>query len=56
MQVWTKKGPDGKTIVFRTDGDKDVGFMYSAEGRMTTETWGPTSEELAREQSGRAFR
>ncbi|HEV2194009.1 MAG TPA: hypothetical protein VGR55_00365 [Candidatus Acidoferrum sp.] len=50
MDVWTKHGPDDKTIVFRKDGDKDVGFMYSAQGRVTTETWGPTPEEYTREQ------
>ena len=55
MQVWTKKGGDGKTIVLKKDGDKDAGFMYFAQGRTTTETWGPTTEELTKEQVEEVF-
>ncbi len=36
MDGWTKKAPDGKTIVFKKEGGKDRGFVYTAEGRMVS--------------------
>ncbi len=49
MDVWTKKGPDGRTITFKKEGSEDVGFMYFVQGRTITETW-TTQEEQTREQ------
>jgi hypothetical protein len=49
MDGWTKKAPDGKTIVFKKEGDKGVGFVYTAEGRMVMET-SDMQEDLTREQ------
>ncbi len=50
MDVWTTRGRDGRTVVFKKEGDKEVGFMYSVQGRVITETWGPTPKEYTREQ------
>lgn len=38
MDVWTKQAPDGTTIIFKKEGSKETGFVYTAEGRMLKET------------------
>jgi hypothetical protein len=54
MDVWTKKAPDGKTIIFKREGSRDAGFVYLAEGRTTKETFA-MQEELTREQVEQHF-
>ena len=49
MDVWTKKGWDGRTITFKKEGIEEVGFMYFAQGRTITETW-TTQEEHTRDK------
>ncbi|PYT73243.1 MAG: hypothetical protein DMG39_06990 [Acidobacteria bacterium] len=38
IDVWTKQAPDGTTITFKKEGTKEVGYIYSAEGRTVKET------------------
>jgi hypothetical protein len=49
MDVWTTKAPDGKTIIFKKEGNKVAGYVYSAEGRTIKEV-SSMEEELTREQ------
>ena len=48
-EVWTRKASDGTTITFKKEGDEKVGFMYYAQGRITTHTL-PMPDNLTREQ------
>src|SRR5215467_3423431 len=51
---WTRKASDGTTIVFKKEGDEKVGFMYYAQGRITTHTV-PMPGNLTRDQVEELF-
>lgn len=49
INVWIKRATDGTTIIFRKEGSRDAGFVYSAEGRTVTEV-SSRQEELTPEE------
>ena len=53
-EVWTRTAKDGKTIVLKKEGDKEIGFVYLAEGRTITETQ-PMQDDLTRDQVEQLF-
>jgi hypothetical protein len=50
IDSWTKNAPSGKTVIFKMEGDRKSGFVYSAkmEGRDIQEIKG-FREQLTRE-------
>lgn len=52
--VWTKQAQDGKTIVLKKEGSKDDGFVYTAEGRTTTEAEA-LEDDLTKEEVEQLF-
>ena len=51
MDVWTTKSPTGKNVTFKSEGDRESGFVYSAkmDGRESWEIKG-SLEVLTREE------